>query len=113
MGSPTLTTPARNLLGVVLGSSGTELANNLDAVNQIAGTASTNTSGAGASLTALAAASTSIVDLTLTATTGSFPTTTGAVAISNTASPTVVELLRFCCELNASLNTVLAALQSV
>ena len=47
-----------------------------------------------------------IAGLTLGATTGSYPTTDGVVAISNTGTPTVVELLAFCTEINAKLDAL-------
>lgn len=49
-----------------------------------------------------------VTAVTVTPTSGSLPTANGAVTIANTATPTVVELLEFCVELNAKL-TALAA----
>jgi hypothetical protein len=47
-----------------------------------------------------------ITAITITATTGSLPTPNGATTISNTATPTVVELLDLCVELNAKINAL-------
>jgi hypothetical protein len=51
---------------------------------------------------------TAIADLTVTATSGSLPTANGSVTIANTATPTEVELLEFCVELEAKLELLLA-----
>lgn len=48
--------------------------------------------------------------VTATATTGTLPTPNGAVVIANTATPTVVELLEYCTELNAKIAAITAAL---
>jgi hypothetical protein len=42
----------------------------------------------------------------VTVTSGSLPTPTGAFTIANSATPTVVELLRFCTELKAKLDAL-------
>lgn len=48
--------------------------------------------------------------VTVTATTGALPAADGAQVIANTATPTVVELLAFCVELNAKLAAIEAKL---
>jgi hypothetical protein len=59
-------------------------------------------------LSALAA----VADLTVTATSGSLPTANGSVTIANAATPTVVELLEFCVELEAKVEALAARLRS-
>jgi len=54
-----------------------------------------------------------ITNIATTATTGSLPTPNSAVVIANTATPTVVELLDYCVELETKLESVLAALRAV
>ena len=54
-----------------------------------------------------------IADIATTATTGSLPTANGAVVIADTATPTVVELLEYCVELEVKLEAALAALRSL
>jgi alanine dehydrogenase len=56
------------------------------------------------------AKATAIAAITVTPTAGSLPTANGAVTIANTATPTVVELLEFCVELNAKVDALRAAL---
>lgn len=53
-----------------------------------------------------------LTNMSVTATTGSLPTPNNAVVIANTATPTVVELLEFCVELNAKLVAMTAAIKS-
>lgn len=53
-----------------------------------------------------------LTPITVTATTGSLPTPGGTVSIANTATPTVVELLDYCTELNTKLNALIAALKA-
>jgi hypothetical protein len=53
-----------------------------------------------------------IADLTVTATTGSLPTPDGSVTIANAATPTVTELLDFCVELEAKVETILARMRA-
>lgn len=70
---------------------------------------------AGTSVTATAAnskiaAAAAVAAITVTPTSGSLPTANGAVTIANTATPTVVELLEYCTELNAKINAIRAAL---
>jgi hypothetical protein len=54
-----------------------------------------------------------VADLTVTATTGSLPIADGSVTIANAATPTVVELLEFCVELEAKVEALAARLRSV
>lgn len=53
-----------------------------------------------------------IADLTTTATSGTLPTADGSVTIANAASPTVTELLEYCVELEAKLETLLARVRA-
>lgn len=53
-----------------------------------------------------------IADLTTTATSGSLPTPNGSVTIANAATPTVVELLEYCAELEAKVEAILARLRA-
>jgi len=53
-----------------------------------------------------------VADLTVTATSGSLPTANGSVTIANAATPTVVELLEFCVELEAKVEALAARLRS-
>lgn len=53
-----------------------------------------------------------LTPLTVTATSGSLPTPGGTVTIANTATPTVVELLDFCVEINAKFDALVAALKA-
>jgi len=53
-----------------------------------------------------------VSDLTTTATAGTLPTADGAVTIANAASPTVTELLEYCVELEAKLETLLARVRA-
>jgi hypothetical protein len=54
-----------------------------------------------------------IADITTTATTGTLPTPDGTVTIADAAAPTVDELLEYCTELEAKLETALAALRTL
>lgn len=54
-----------------------------------------------------------IANITTTATTGTLPTANGTVTIANAASPTVTELLEYCVELEAKLESALAALRTL
>lgn len=53
-----------------------------------------------------------VASVSASATTGSLPTPNGAVVIANTATPTVVELLEYCTELNTKLAALIAAQQA-
>ena len=63
--------------------------------------------------TAAAAQPAAIADITTTATTGTLPTPDGSVTIADAAAPTVDELLEYCTELEAKLETALAALRTL
>lgn len=52
--------------------------------------------------------STHVADLTATATTGTLPTADGTMTIADAASPTNAELLEYCRELEAKVNSLLA-----
>ena len=54
-----------------------------------------------------------VTDLTVTATTGTLPTANGTVTIANAATPTVAELLEYCTEIEAKLESALARLRSL
>jgi hypothetical protein len=54
-----------------------------------------------------------IADITTTATTGTLPTADGTVTIADAASPTNAELLEYCVELEAKLESALAALRTL
>lgn len=54
-----------------------------------------------------------IANITTTATTGTLPTANGTVTIANAATPTVVELLEYCVELEAKLEAALAHLRTL
>jgi hypothetical protein len=56
---------------------------------------------------------TAIANLTTTATTGTLPTTDNTVTIANAASPTVVELLGYCVELEAKIEDLLGKLRTI
>lgn len=56
------------------------------------------------------AAAAAVAAITVTPTSGSLPTANGAITIANTATPTVVELLEYCTELNAQLIAIKAEL---
>ncbi len=58
-------------------------------------------------------ANAAITDITTTATSGSLPTPDGSVTIANAATPTVVELLEYCVELEAKLEAALARMRAV
>jgi len=47
-----------------------------------------------------------LTKVAVTATTGTLPTATGAQVIADTATPTVVELLKLCMELKAQLDLI-------
>ena len=49
---------------------------------------------------------------TVTATSGTLPTTNGSVTIANAATPTVAELLEFCMENRAKIAAIIAALKA-
>lgn len=53
-----------------------------------------------------------VADLTVTATTGTLPTANGSVTIADAATPTVSELLEYCVELEAKLETLLARIRA-
>ena len=52
--------------------------------------------------------STHVADLSATATTGTLPTADGTMTIADAASPTNAELLEYCRELEAKVNSLLA-----
>jgi hypothetical protein len=54
-----------------------------------------------------------IANITTTATTGILPTPDGSVTIADAAAPTVDELLEYCVELEAKLESALAALRTL
>jgi hypothetical protein len=54
-----------------------------------------------------------IADLNVTATTGTLPTPDGSITIADAASPTNAELLEYCAELEAKLESALAALRTL
>ncbi len=54
-----------------------------------------------------------VADITTTATTGTLPTADGSVTIADAAAPTVAELLEYCVELEAKLETALSRLRSL
>jgi hypothetical protein len=54
-----------------------------------------------------------VADITTTATAGSLPTPDGSVTIADATTPTVTELLEYCVELEAKLESALAALRTL
>ena len=60
-----------------------------------------------------AARPSAIADLTVTASTGTLPTANGSVTIADAASATNAELLEYCVELEAKLESALAALRTL
>lgn len=56
---------------------------------------------------------TAVANITTTATTGTLPTPDGVVTIANAATPTVVELLEYCVELEAKLEDTLLRLRNL
>lgn len=54
-----------------------------------------------------------VSDITVTATAGTLPTANGSVTIADATVPTVVELLEYCRELEATLETVLARMRAL
>ena len=54
-----------------------------------------------------------IANITTAASSGTLPTPNGSITIANAATPTVVELLEYCTELESKLESALAALRSV
>ena len=50
--------------------------------------------------------------VTMTYSAGSAPTVTGTLTVSNAATPTVVELLKYCTELQAKLVLITAVLEA-
>lgn len=63
--------------------------------------------------TTAAAQPSAIADITTAATTGTLPTADGSVTIADAASPTNAELLEYCTELEAKLESALAALRAL
>lgn len=53
-----------------------------------------------------------IPDLVVTYTTGSAPTPSSALTVANSATPTVVELLAYCADLQAKLQAATAAMKA-
>jgi hypothetical protein len=84
---------------------------------QTAGTLTTQLEISGASLglfgTAPAAQPAAIADLTVTATSGTLPTSDGSLTIADAAAPTNAELLEYCGEIEAKLESALAALRAL
>jgi len=82
---------------------------------QTAGTLSTQLQISGASLglfgTTPAGQPAAIPDLTVAATSGTLPTPDGSVTIADAAAPTNAELLEYCGEIEAKLESALAALR--
>jgi hypothetical protein len=64
------------------------------------------------SITVAVATQPAIADITTTATAGTLPTADGSVTIADAAAPTVGELLEYCTELEAKLETALTALRN-
>jgi hypothetical protein len=56
---------------------------------------------------------TAIANITTTATTGTLPTADNTVTIANAATPTVVELLDYCVELEAKIEDLLGKLRTI
>ena len=54
-----------------------------------------------------------IANITTTATSGALPTADGSVTIADATTPTVTELLEYCVELEAKLESALAALRTL
>jgi hypothetical protein len=54
-----------------------------------------------------------VANITTTATTGTLPTANGSVTIADAATPTVVELLEYCVELEAKLEDLLGKLRTI
>ena len=63
--------------------------------------------------TTAAAQPSAIANITTTATTGTLPTADGTMTIADAASPTNAELLEYCTELEAKLESALAALRTL
>lgn len=63
--------------------------------------------------TTAAAQPSAIANITSTATSGALPTADGSVTIADTTTPTVTELLEYCVELEAKLESALAALRTL
>lgn len=53
-----------------------------------------------------------VASVSASATSGSLPTANGAVVIANTATPTVVELLEYCTELNTKLAALITSMRT-
>lgn len=53
-----------------------------------------------------------VADITVTATTGTLPTANGSITIADAASPTNAELLEYCRELEATLESLLARIRT-
>jgi hypothetical protein len=53
-----------------------------------------------------------VANLTSVATSGSLPTANGSVTIADATTPTVVELLEYCFELETKLEALLASLRT-
>jgi uncharacterized Zn ribbon protein len=91
---------------------GNSTGNTLAKATITAGAGIVVTNGSGA-ITLAIDSDTAIADITTTATTGTLPTPDGTVTIADAAAPTVDELLEYCVELEAKLETALAALRTV
>ena len=61
---------------------------------------------------AIGAQQSNIADLSITYTTGSDPSTDGSIVVADTATPSAVELLEFCAQINAKVNLILDALDA-
>lgn len=55
---------------------------------------------------------TAVADITVTATTGTLPTANGSITIADAAAPTNAELLEYCRELEATLESLLARVRA-
>jgi hypothetical protein len=90
---------------------GNSTGNTLAKATLTAGTGISVTNGSG-TITLAIDSDTAIADITTTATTGTLPTADGSVTIADAASPTNAELLEYCVELEAKLESALAALRT-
>ena len=84
---------------------------------QTAGTLTTQVEISGGAIgffgTTAAGQPSAIAGLSVTATTGTLPTPDGSITIADAASPTNAELLEYCVELEAKLESALAALRTL
>lgn len=89
---------------------GDKLANDITIGNSmtVTGNMTVTTTEVGFFGSAGAVQSAHVADITATATTGTLPTADGIVTIADAASPTNAELLEYCVELEAKVNSLLA-----